>query len=291
MHLEQTWNRCEVNSSVEHLLPLHCFKMPNCHTAILKWEFGIGPRDKQKLNFEWETKVSAWGQGALPLTSDWINTSHGHGLGQGKVGKVATGGYGRAEVEDSHLRCHLSQLWMNGWTDEQMKMKMLCQCQTWVQTDEMDDGVLSQWNWQMVLSLCGGSFFRVFLGEVPDQAVLALLFWAACEPPSYFLPLMHLLSSVSFTWILNLWAMCFHAACVMEIAFSITVVDGSVATRYSVALSLCPLSVSSASNLGKTILASLDLLHPCWAFLWVKGTSAWISPVWLSWNMGQTDHL
>ena len=24
--------------------------------AILKWEFGIGLRDKQKLNFEWETE-------------------------------------------------------------------------------------------------------------------------------------------------------------------------------------------------------------------------------------------
>ena len=95
------------------------------------------------------------GMGALPMTSDWVNTSHGHGFGRGKVGKAAMGGYSRAEVEDSCLRCCLSQLWMNGWTDE---MKMPCWCQTWVQTDEMDDGVLSQWNWQMVLSLFGGLF-------------------------------------------------------------------------------------------------------------------------------------
>ena len=24
-----------------------------------------------------------WGQGALPMTSDWIDTSHGHGLDRG----------------------------------------------------------------------------------------------------------------------------------------------------------------------------------------------------------------
>ena len=49
--------------------------------AILKEEFGIGPRDKQRLNFEWETK-KCMGMGALPMTSDCINTSHGHSLGR-----------------------------------------------------------------------------------------------------------------------------------------------------------------------------------------------------------------
>ena len=55
--------------------------MPNYHMAILKQEFGIGLRDKQKLNFDWETERYV-GMGALPMTNDWIDTSHGHGFGR-----------------------------------------------------------------------------------------------------------------------------------------------------------------------------------------------------------------
>ena len=44
--------------------------------AILKGKFGIGPRDKQKLNLDGETKMCV-GMGA-PMTNDWIDTNHGH---------------------------------------------------------------------------------------------------------------------------------------------------------------------------------------------------------------------
>ena len=45
--------------------------------AILKWEFGIGLRGKQKLDLDGETEMC--GGGVLPMTSNWIDTSCGHG--------------------------------------------------------------------------------------------------------------------------------------------------------------------------------------------------------------------
>ena len=93
MHTEHARNRCEVNSTGEHLLPFtffffFFFWMPNCHTAILKWEFGIGPRDKQKLNFDEGTERCGDGGRHQPWSQ----------LGQGMEGKAATVGYDRAGV-------------------------------------------------------------------------------------------------------------------------------------------------------------------------------------------------
>ena len=90
------------------------FKMPNCYMAILKWEFGIGLRDKQMLNFDWETKGCMRAGGAtydrgLDKHQSWS------WLGQGKEGKAATGGYSRAGVEDSHLNAACLSYWQEQW--------------------------------------------------------------------------------------------------------------------------------------------------------------------------------
>ena len=70
--------------------------------AILKWEFGIRPRDKQKLNFDWEPK-KCMGMGGSTY-DQWLDRHQSWSwFGQGKAGKAAMGGYSRAEVEDSCL--------------------------------------------------------------------------------------------------------------------------------------------------------------------------------------------
>ena len=77
MHTKHTRNRCEVKSTGEHLLPLPFFLKAKLLYGYFKMKFGIGPRDKQKLNLDGETETCV-GMGVLPMTSDWIDTSHGH---------------------------------------------------------------------------------------------------------------------------------------------------------------------------------------------------------------------
>ena len=121
MHTKHTRNRCEVNSTGEHLLPLLFFKMPNWHTAILKWEFGIGLRDKQKLNLEGKCQKYIRGKGCYlwPRQENTCLVTVGDYRGR-------EGSYGwlhRAMVWEPHLECCLSQL------QEMMdEMMMPCQC-------------------------------------------------------------------------------------------------------------------------------------------------------------------
>ena len=146
--------------------------MPNCHTAILKQEFGIGPRDKQKLNFGWETE-RYMGTGVLPMTDDWIDTSRGHGLGREKEGKAAMGGCTEPCYENSIL--HATCFSCGGMMDE---VKMLCWCQTWIHTDEMKT-------------------ILVKMANVVD--VVEWFYFFALEPPTYILPFMQCHNPVKVT--------------------------------------------------------------------------------------------
>ena len=95
------------------------FLIPNCHTAILKWEFGIVLRDKQKLNFEWEAKRYMRAGGAT--YDQWLDKHQSWSwLGQGMEGKAAMGGYSRAGVNDSHLNATCLSYWgkNNEWLGE-----------------------------------------------------------------------------------------------------------------------------------------------------------------------------
>ena len=97
------------------------FLMPNCHMAFLKWEFGIGLRDKQKLNFEWETERYMGTRGAT--YDQWLNKHQSWSwLGQGMEGKAVTAGQ----------RCVIPILMLSvartndEWSDDAMPMLDLC---------------------------------------------------------------------------------------------------------------------------------------------------------------------
>ena len=94
-HTEHTRNRCEVFFFVLK-------KKPNCHTAILKWECGIGLRDKQKLNLEGKCQKCIWGKGCY-LWMRPENSSHSHGLGTTGRGGAAYRWLHRAGFHNSHF--------------------------------------------------------------------------------------------------------------------------------------------------------------------------------------------
>ena len=55
-------------------------------------EFGIGPRDKQRLNLEGDAKIHE-GKGALPMTKAGYNTCLVTVRDYEREGEVAMGGY------------------------------------------------------------------------------------------------------------------------------------------------------------------------------------------------------
>ena len=64
--------------------------------AILKWEFGIELRGKQKLNLDGETKTCGGGGATY---DQWLDRHQSWSwLGQGMEGKAAMGGCDRAVV-------------------------------------------------------------------------------------------------------------------------------------------------------------------------------------------------
>ena len=64
--------------------------------AILKWEFGIGLRGKQKLNLDGETEMC--GDGGATY-DQWLDRHQPWSqLGHGMEGETATGGCNGAEV-------------------------------------------------------------------------------------------------------------------------------------------------------------------------------------------------
>ena len=149
--------------------------------AILKWEFGIGPRGKQKLNFEWETEIYMGTGGAT--CDQWLDRHQSWSqLGQGMEGDAAMGGCKEPWYENPIFntaclinRKMMSEVKMLCWcqtfahTDE-MNRKMMdevgmpCQCQTFAHTDEMN-GIFWQTQWlHMTASTCGpGQLFSSWL--------------------------------------------------------------------------------------------------------------------------------
>ena len=153
--------------------------MPNCHTAILKWEFGIGPRDKQKLNLEWKTKRYVGTRGTT--YDQWLDKHQSWSwLGQGKEGKAAMGGYTEPWYENPILNATC-------FSYGKMKDEMMVLCQCWTCAHDTDEMVNQGWQiWWMDLMkwgcdpYCWSGFFL--------------------EPLVYWHPFMQWWRAVSLTW-------------------------------------------------------------------------------------------
>ena len=100
--------------------------------GYFKTKFGIGPRDKQKLNFEWETEIYMGPEGAT--YDQWLDRHQSWSwLGQGIEGEAAMGGYSRAGVCASHLSATYFCYWgmMKWWSDDAMPYRSCALMMEW----------------------------------------------------------------------------------------------------------------------------------------------------------------
>ena len=121
--------------------------------TILKWEFGIGLRDKQKLNLDGKCQKYVRGV-VLPMTKarkhlpkSWLGTTAGR--------EVSYGWLHRAVIWEPHLECHLFQLQGKKWWVKWCAVP----CWACAHSDEMvncfgEFGDRFLWYWAVALHCC-----------------------------------------------------------------------------------------------------------------------------------------